>query len=215
MYLGNPYNIRIAVTSHRLSSLYGAVIISIIPFPGPIIGLLKIWMHYIIHHMHIFCVCQLSNLCSNKAVFNSPFWQFALQKDIVPLFQEDDAPEMTEIENLVSSKYTNILRKNITKLSCSCHLHFSQFLKPHLEPVSQPRVLELVAPLSCSDLQKIPECPYTAVDTLVYPLLKNWDIPSRVSSHHLMWCIWCPSAEFQKDEKKWITSSSTNVYWNS
>ena len=41
-YLGSPYKIRIAVTSHRLVSLYGSVIISMNLFPSPIFGLRKI-----------------------------------------------------------------------------------------------------------------------------------------------------------------------------
>lgn len=41
-YLGSPYKIRIAVTSHRLVSLYGSVIISMNLFPAPIFGLRKI-----------------------------------------------------------------------------------------------------------------------------------------------------------------------------
>jgi hypothetical protein len=35
-HLGSPYSIRIAVTSHRLMSLYGPVTISMILLPGPI-----------------------------------------------------------------------------------------------------------------------------------------------------------------------------------
>lgn len=38
-YLGKPYNMRTAVTSHRRTSLYGPVIKSMSLFPGPIIGL--------------------------------------------------------------------------------------------------------------------------------------------------------------------------------
>jgi len=41
-HLGRPYRMRIAVTSHRLVSLYGSVIISMILFPA-ILGLLSIW----------------------------------------------------------------------------------------------------------------------------------------------------------------------------
>jgi hypothetical protein len=42
IYLGKPYSTRIAVTSHRRASLHGPVEMSIILFPGPIIGRLNI-----------------------------------------------------------------------------------------------------------------------------------------------------------------------------
>lgn len=43
-YLGRPYKMRIAVTSHRRVNLCGSVIMSVTLFPAPIFGLFEIYV---------------------------------------------------------------------------------------------------------------------------------------------------------------------------
>ena len=74
IYLGRPYNIRIAVTSHSRDSLYGPIIISMILFPGPIFGLFKIWKNYITQYMHLLkFTCVSSQISREMKLKNSPF----------------------------------------------------------------------------------------------------------------------------------------------
>lgn len=62
-------------------------------------------------------------------------------------------------------------------------------------PVSLPEVEEPAAPLSYSNLHKIPEFQDTEVDIHLYPSLQNQGTPGRAYGHHPAIRILIPLAD--------------------